>query len=158
MLVIISDLHLSDGSRDATVSYGAMEIFARRLCELAVEASWRADGNYRPIERIDIVLLGDVFDVVRSTEWLASPTLRPWSDPQSAEFCDAVSRITGRIVEKNEELMAILRALTGPAGVTVPPALRAGRPAPNVDQVPVAVKIHAMVGDADWFYQLRGAL
>ena len=67
MLVIISDLHLTDGTGAATISPGAFDIFAEQLHDLAASASWRVDGSYRPLERIDLVLLGDVLDVIRSS-------------------------------------------------------------------------------------------
>ena len=57
MLVIISDLHLTDGTSGATISAGAFEVFAERLQDLACAASYRADGSYRPIEQLDVLLL-----------------------------------------------------------------------------------------------------
>src|SRR5262245_45924152 len=50
MLVIISDLHLTDGSSGATISCGAFEIFVERLRDLALAASKRVDGRYQPVE------------------------------------------------------------------------------------------------------------
>ena len=81
MLVIASDLHLTDGSLGETLSPGAVELFAQRLQELAVAASWRADGSYRPMEQIDIVLLGDILDVIHSGRWSTRPNVRPWVIP-----------------------------------------------------------------------------
>ena len=66
MLVIISDLHLSDGSFGNSVAPGAFQMFAGRLADMTRRASWRADGEYRPLERIDLGLLGDVLDITRS--------------------------------------------------------------------------------------------
>ncbi|MGE3777621.1 MAG: hypothetical protein AB7F89_10580, partial [Pirellulaceae bacterium] len=77
MLVIISDLHLTDGTSGDDSNPGAFEIFRERLQELAYRASWRVDGTYRPLDRIELVLLGDIFDLMRSQHWLAS-TARPW--------------------------------------------------------------------------------
>ena len=62
MLVFLSDLHLNDGSRGTNIHPGAFQIFAERLRYLAARASWRADGFYRPIDRIDLVLLGGLQD------------------------------------------------------------------------------------------------
>ena len=64
MLIILSDLHLNDGTTGETLSPEAFALFADRLKELAITASWRSDGAYRPIERIDLVLLGDVLGSV----------------------------------------------------------------------------------------------
>jgi hypothetical protein len=57
MLVVISDLHLTDGTSGATISPGAFEIFAEQLQDLAESASKRVDGSYRPLDRIDVLLL-----------------------------------------------------------------------------------------------------
>jgi hypothetical protein len=51
MLVIASDLHLTDGtSSGETIRSSAFRIFRERLRDLAYDASWRADGKYKPIE------------------------------------------------------------------------------------------------------------
>ena len=42
MLVIVSDLHLNDGTTGATLQPGAFSLFAERLQELARAASWPA--------------------------------------------------------------------------------------------------------------------
>jgi UDP-2,3-diacylglucosamine pyrophosphatase LpxH len=155
MLVIISDLHLSDGSTGETLSPGALELFANRLTELAYGASWRLDGGYRPIERIDLVLLGDVLDMIRSTRWLARANVRPWSDSQSPEYIDLVSRITSDILANNEAGLKVLRSLATD-GVAIPPALRSSRPAASEHSQSVPVRIHYMVGNHDWFFHLPG--
>lgn len=156
MLVILSDLHLSDGSTGGTISPGAFHIFAERLNDLAGAASWRADGSYRPIERIDLVLLGDVLDVIRSTRWGGRSNVRPWSNPHAPEFVDHVRCITADILEHNAEALSVLRGLAFQGGVTVPPALRVAKPASTDQRQPVPVRIHYMVGNHDWFYHLPG--
>ncbi len=155
MLVILSDLHLSDGTCGATVSPGALELFARRLRETAETASWRADGTYRPIERIDIVLLGDILDLLHSVRWASMSDVRPWGNPHNPEFFDQVSRITGDVLQANDEALSWLRGLAAEGGVTVPPAIRTGRPAQDAEGAPVSMRIHYMVGNHDWFYHLR---
>ncbi|HUT13178.1 MAG TPA: hypothetical protein VMY42_22005 [Thermoguttaceae bacterium] len=156
MLVIVSDLHLTDGSTGETIPPGAFSIFARRLKELAVAASWRADGSYRPIARIDVVLLGDVLDVIRSARWLARSNVRPWGNPHAPEFVDQVTRITDQILQNNADALAVLRGLTVDGGLSVPPALRVARPDHRSEGQPVPVRIHYMVGNHDWFYHLPG--
>ncbi len=156
MLVIISDLHLSDGSSGATVSAGAFEIFADRLRDLAEAASWRTDGSYRPIEQVDLVLLGDILDVIRSGHWTTRPAVRPWGNPHAPEFVDQIARITADVLRQNEEALSVLRGLSGEGGLTVPPALRSARPAADAPGQPVPVRIHYMVGNHDWFYHLPG--
>ena len=50
MLIIISDLHLGDGTTANSISPSAFHLFANRLREIAYFASFRTDGKYRPIE------------------------------------------------------------------------------------------------------------
>jgi UDP-2,3-diacylglucosamine pyrophosphatase LpxH len=156
MLVVISDLHLTDGSSGATISPSAFEIFADEVQDLAESASWRVDGAYRPIDRIDVLLLGDVLDVIRSTRWLTKKDLRPWSDSNRPEFVEMVTQITGGILRQNESSLNALRRLSTENAVVLPPADSLGRPAATHDRVAVPVKIHYMVGNHDWFYHLPG--
>ena len=129
MLIILSDLHLNDGTTGEVLSPEAFALFSDRLKELAITASWRSDGAYRPIERIDLVLLGDVLDVLHSSRWQAPGSPWPWDDPQSPLLVDHVARITGDILAQNHESLAMLRALATDGEITVPPMLRApGRP------------------------------
>src|SRR4051812_21131388 len=81
MLVIISDLHLTDGTSGETIRPGAFRAFRESLRELAYDASWRNEKQYFPVDGIDLVLLGDILDVIRSTSWCAvPPEVRPWGD------------------------------------------------------------------------------
>lgn len=155
MLVIVSDLHLTDGSSGMTVSAGAFQIFAERLQEMAAAASWRAEGTYRPVERIDLVLLGDVLDVIRSTQWNAQQSIRPWSDSSTPEFARMIGQITDAILACNEDALSVLRNLNSEQGIRVAPALRNGRPAVGHTQA-VPVRLHYMTGNHDWFFHLSG--
>jgi UDP-2,3-diacylglucosamine pyrophosphatase LpxH len=156
MLVIISDLHLTDGTSGATISAGAFEIFAQRLHDLAHAASWRADGRYRPLAQLDIVLLGDVLDVIRSTRWLERRAPRPWSDPHDRALVEHVAGVTGDILRHNADSLALLRGLTTPEGVMIPPGTQAGQPDLRAAPLPVDVRLFYMVGNHDWFYHLPG--
>jgi hypothetical protein len=158
MLIILSDLHLNDGTTGETLSPETFALFADRLKELAITASWRSDGAYRPIERIDLVLLGDVLDLLHSNRWHAQGAARPWDDPQSAGVVDQVSRITGDILSQNQESLGALRGLSAEGEISLPPMLRAARPAADADDQPVLVRTHYMVGNHDWFYHLPGAV
>lgn len=113
MLVIISDLHLTDGSSGGTIGADAFQIFKERINEIAYRASKRADGKYRPIERIDILLLGDVLDIIRSDMWLEYPDIRPWSDLSQAEAADLIEKITQKVLTQNKKALDILRGLQG---------------------------------------------
>lgn len=155
MLVIISDLHLTDGTTGDLLPAGAFEIFFQRLADMAVRASWRADGRYRPIERIDLVLLGDVLDVMHSQRWLASEA-RPWSDVHSAGVIDTVGTIVDDILFRNAEGLASLRSLSESGAIRLPPATQAGEPWVGVHEAPVAIRTWYMVGNHDWPLHLTG--
>jgi hypothetical protein len=155
MLVIISDLHLTDGTSGSTISTGAFHLLAERLGDLAVRASSRSDGSYRPIERIDLLLLGDVLDVIRSSRWL-SGDVRPWDSPYSPEMVETVSAITNDILRHNADALAVLRGLSIDGAIRVPPASNLRRPALGAEGQPVPVRVHYMVGNHDWFFHLPG--
>jgi len=50
MLVVISDLHLTDGSATSTLHPGAMHLFIQQMRDLAERAGWRTNGRYQPID------------------------------------------------------------------------------------------------------------
>jgi hypothetical protein len=155
MLVIISDLHLTDGTSGATISAGAFQLLAERIADLALRASWRADGGYRPLDRIDLLLLGDVLDVIRSTRWLTGAA-RPWDDPHAPETVAMITDITRDILRHNAESFAALRSLAQEGAIRVPSADPSRGPETSAEGRPVPVHIHYMVGNHDWFFHVRG--
>ena len=155
MLVILSDLHLTDGTSCETLDPGAFRIFCERLQDLAVRASWRSDGNYNPIPGIDIVLLGDVLDIMRSSRWLIDGP-KPWQTQPSHEFADRVHSIVAGILARNLETTSILQGLSQRQTIRVPAMAHNGKPAFEDDLQPVPVRLHYMVGDADWPLHMRG--
>lgn len=154
MLVIISDLHLTDGTRGATISAGAFQLLTERIADMALRASWRADGDYLPLERIDLLLLGDVLDVIRSTRWLAGAA-RPWDDLHAPETVETIAGVTHDILRHNAASCAALRALAREGAIRLPEADPARRPAHSEGQA-VPVHIHYLVGNHDWFLHVRG--
>ena len=156
MLVIISDLHLTDGSSGETISPGAFRIFADRLRDLAYGASWRVDGNYRPIEQLDLVLLGDVLDVIRSSQWSLRPDVRPWDNPYRPDYVELVTKVTTDILHHNSTACHELRDLARAGALALPPATGRGMPASDSLEHHVNVRMHYMVGNHDWFFHLRG--
>src|SRR5436190_1937584 len=124
MLVIISDLHLTDGTSGSTISPGAFQLLSERLVDLAFGASQRRDDSYRPIERIDLVILGDVLDVIRSSRWLTG-RVRPWDAASSPALFDSVSAITADVLAHNSEACVEFRKLSQ-QGVAIPAATRDG--------------------------------
>ena len=152
MLVIVSDLHLTDGTSGTTIDADAFNIFRERLTDLAWAASTRrvnGEETYQPVKEIHLLLLGDILDVIRSTKWLQSE-VRPWDDPKSNVFLDKVREITKAIIVNNQQARGVFQSLKNP-GAEVP-ANRA-RIGTNL-RVPVS--IYYMAGNHDWFYHLPG--
>ncbi|MDO9348311.1 MAG: hypothetical protein Q7T47_03420, partial [Anaerolineales bacterium] len=132
MLIVISDLHLVDGTCGKPIPASAFRLFAARLNELAFNASWRADQSYRPLDGIDILLLGDILDPQHSTLWLdthpgAPGYVRPWTDFRAPEYAEKLSAINQAILNYNAEAIGILRHIAGGKAVLLPPADRRGR-------------------------------
>lgn len=155
MLAIISDLHISDGTTGHLLPPGTMDLLTERLCDLAWRASWRADGTYRPLERIDLLLLGDTLDIIGSRRWLASPC-RPWDDHQSPAVIDTVGGIVEEILRRNVDSIRTLRSLATEATVSLPPATANGQPVLEAEEVPIVICIHYLVGNRDWPLHLPG--
>lgn len=155
MLVIISDLHLAGAASGAPLDPGAFDLFADRLRDMAQRASMRVGGTYRPIDRIDLVLLGDVLDLIRSNRWLQG-NARPWLDTDSPEFLATVGGAVDDVLRQNAEGIGVLRSLAAEGTIEVPCATAAGRPDHDGDWQPVLVRTHYMVGNHDWPLHLRG--
>jgi len=71
MLIFVSDIHLSDGSSGETIHPGAFKKFGIYAKDMAETAG---------AKQVEVVFLGDIFDVIRSERWLATD-IRPWSPP-----------------------------------------------------------------------------
>jgi hypothetical protein len=162
MLVAISDLHLSDGTVGKSLSADAFHIFRERLEQLALSASLRADGSYRPLEKIDLLLLGDIFELIHSTLWLKEKQgetgfVRPWDDPARPEFITKTHEITQAILQQNADTLSVFRQMACGEAIRLPPADTRGRPAlESEERVPVPVNLYYMVGNHDWLYHLPG--
>jgi UDP-2,3-diacylglucosamine pyrophosphatase LpxH len=162
MLVAISDLHLDDGTVGKSLSADAFHIFCERLEQLAYSASLRADGSYLPLEGIDLLLLGDIFEMIHSTSWLKEKPgeagyVRPWDDPNCSELVAKTYAITQAIFEHNVETMSLFRQMARGEAITLPPANLRGEPALDAsERVPIPVKLYYMMGNHDWFFHLPG--
>jgi len=169
MLVIVSDLHLTDGTTGQRIPVGAFRVFRERLESMAYDASKRDDDTYKPIQEFDLVLLGDIFDMLRSTQW-NNETMgeeghaRPWSDPNDPALARKVEQLIDGILEKNAESVEILRSMAEGAAISLPPPTRNGQVDRRVSRdrrsrlrLPVKVNIHYMNGNHDWFLHLPGA-
>jgi UDP-2,3-diacylglucosamine pyrophosphatase LpxH len=162
MLIAISDLHLDDGTCGKSLSADTFHIFRKRLEELAYSASLRTDGKYRPLESIDLLLLGDIFELINSTRWLKEKPgeigyVRPWSNPAQPELAEKIQEMTQAILEHNAESMAVLRQMANGEAISLPPTDAQGKPALKTSEcIPIPVHIYYMVGNHDWFYHLPG--
>lgn len=155
MLAIVSDLHLNDKTTGTPLEPGAFQIFGERLQELAIRASWRADGRYRPIDRLDLVLLGDILDLIRTTQWLRAD-VRPWDDVSSPRVADVTASIVDGILQQNRETCEMIRSLSAEGSIRIPPGTQTGEPVYGAEEVPVAVRAFYMVGNHDWLLHLPG--
>ncbi|MGB8992211.1 MAG: hypothetical protein WCD80_09160 [Desulfobaccales bacterium] len=79
MLVFISDLHFVDGTAgEHNLSPRAFEYFFEDLAAIAAKPS-------NNIKEIKIVLLGDIFDLLRTENWFGYPAdERPWGTNEAA--------------------------------------------------------------------------
>jgi UDP-2,3-diacylglucosamine pyrophosphatase LpxH len=77
MLVFISDLHFVDGTAgEHNLSPQAFEYFFEDLVSIAGKPS-------NKIKEIKIVLLGDIFDLLRTEKWfLFDENQRPWGNDE----------------------------------------------------------------------------
>jgi len=160
LLIIISDIHLGDGTCGKPITTAAFQLFTDRLKELARNASQRVDGKYRPVKTMDILMLGDILDPLQSTLWLEkgpgeSGYVRPWTDFRAPEYAAKLGDITNAILKHNQESIAILKGLTQ-ENITLPSASVRGKVDKNAHEIPVKVHLHYMVGNHDWYYHLPG--
>lgn len=162
MFVVISDLHLTDGTSGGTLREHTLRVFKDELEDLAVKASFRRvecstpTVVYEPIEEIDVLLLGDILDVIRSARWLdEAPEVRPWMALPDPRFTKVVGEITQAILAHNQGSIDLLRSLTRPGEVSVPVRAVEGG-AVSEERVPVRVRLHYWVGNHDWFFHLGG--
>ena len=180
MLVIISDLHLGDGTTAESIPASAFHLFAKRLRQDAHFASMHY-GRYRPIEELDIILMGDIIDPLHSTKWLFPPKgreqylsidgkehiriteegepdyVRPWSDPSHPSFAPKLLEVTQAIIEYNKEALEVMRKLARGEFIEFDPETEEGnRDVTGLNKIPLKVRFHYMVGNHDWYYHLKG--
>ena len=158
MLIILSDLHLTDNSCGESITADAFYVFVERLDEMAMRASWREDGAYRPIEEVNILLLGDILDPLHSTLWLDTQPktpayTRPWTDRSKPQYAAKLQEITHAILVQNEDSLKTLRT----AKIEIPRTLEIQLNWRDVeDLVEVPINIYYMIGNHDWYYGIPG--
>jgi UDP-2,3-diacylglucosamine pyrophosphatase LpxH len=103
MLVFLSDVHLTDGSSGETIKPMAFRIFAENVRKLV--------ESLKPSlpEELRLVLLGDIFDIIRSTKWLSN-CIRPWDEASTGQG-KIVNDILDNILEKNKDSLKELLSL-----------------------------------------------
>ncbi|HEX5151204.1 MAG TPA: hypothetical protein VFW07_07130 [Parafilimonas sp.] len=168
MLVIISDLHLTDGTSGEIISDSAFRLFRNRLSDMAYDASWRCDENgiisYQPVEEISIILLGDILDMIRSEKWnTALEKIMPWTKPREDEFFSVVENIVTGILKFNATSFAILRGLSREGDLKIPGSMKLAGDEKQArekityeagESIPVKVNIYYMIGNHDWFFNI----
>ena len=130
MLVFASDFHLTDDTLHETIDARAFGRFGARLREMAHSAKVRED--------IEIVLLGDIFDLITTRQWFCTH-IRPWSD--DGEIDDEGETL------KDHALAIIERVCATPANRQAVEHLRNFRDA--MARRDVSVKFTYMVGNHD---------
>ena len=159
MLIIISDLHLSDGTCGDSISSDAFHVFSERLNEMAMRASWRKEGEYHPIREVNILLLGDILDPLHSTLWLDTKLntpeyTRPWTDRKNPAYAKKLKEITRTILAKHSDALAVFKNLK----VEIPRKLSSQRDwQDNKDLVGIEIHLYYMIGNHDWYYGIPGA-
>jgi UDP-2,3-diacylglucosamine pyrophosphatase LpxH len=115
MLVFLSDVHLTDGSSGTQIVPRAF----KKFCNLLVNVI--GDPSQTKIKRVEVVLLGDIFDVIRSGLWLRGANkidnpIRPWSSPTDKDSADwdlqmYVEEIVKKIIDnpQNQEAIGYLQ-------------------------------------------------
>jgi UDP-2,3-diacylglucosamine pyrophosphatase LpxH len=171
MLVIISDLHLGDGTTAASIPASAFYLFAKRLRQDAHFASMR-DGKYHPIEELDVILMGDILDPIHSTRWfyplhdekmeiMTKPGdaeyIRPWSDSNDPKYAPKLLEVTRAILKENKDSMEIMRKLASGEFIEFDSSdVNGSRDSNSQTKIPLNVRFHYMVGNHDWYYHLKG--
>lgn len=143
MLVCSANWLLPDGSLSCSPTASDVAAFVRALATLAGRAGFRRDGRYRPVDRVDLVLAGDMLDTLSSTRWLGP--LRPWQATAAATRLQ--TEIAAESLRRGRRTIASLRRLAR-QGVFVPDATPLARPAGDRRRI-VPVRIVSLAGDHD---------
>lgn len=105
MITLISDLHLSDSTARSTINVPRLLQHLSRAFAYASE---------KKVEKLTLVLLGDIFEVLKSEVWLER-SLRPWEACAPAHD-EAVAEIIRRIIGANEEFFVGLQEMQSAYG------------------------------------------
>lgn len=141
MLVVTANWGLGDGTLPGPAAMARAVLAA--LERAVLRAGMGADGRYRPVERVDVVLAGDTLDMLVSDEW--SGTLRPWQG--GARAAAARTRVAARALDRAADALAPL-VTWARHGLPVPAADPRGRPS-VARRVAVPLRVTLLAGDRD---------
>ncbi len=126
MLVIFSDTHLSDETTSRNVNGSAFELLGKQIAAAL-------SPEHKNARRVDLLLLGDIFDLVRTSYWhdqRIPDKDRPWNgkldsatgvnaahDKVESQFLDIVERILA--TDASRAMIKMIKGL---------PTLESGRP------------------------------
>ena len=126
MLVLLSDLHITDGTTARNVHASAFKLLGG---ELEAVVRKKQDHGQRLTE-LHVVLLGDILDLVRTNYWVGNVTNeeRPWggkADPETGMNVDTATmeRHFGAVLDQtvgSDSGRALVAMLDGLAGLNVP--------------------------------------
>ncbi len=116
MIILVSDLHLMDGT--AGRHQLETELFKGTFVELGRQAMDAVKHLHEKDKDIKIVLLGDIFDVIRTERWFLDQSenklievplsVRPWGDSGDKETELIAVDILRNIIKMNKEILSIL--------------------------------------------------
>lgn len=100
--VFISDIHLSDTTTgDHNITAEALEGFWNDI---------QGDiNNAGGVEKLEIIILGDFIDIIRSTRWTGN--IQPWAKDSDGKK-DIVADIMSEVMEKNKPVFDMLNDYT----------------------------------------------
>ena len=106
MLVVLSDIHLTDKTSGQTINPKAFGKFTESIEDMA-------NSPDAKIDTIEVVFLGDILDVIRCDNWLDSTKIRPWSEATekdgNGKNLEAYTKnIVAEICDKNKDIKTYL--------------------------------------------------
>jgi hypothetical protein len=148
MLVVTANWLFGDGTLAPAASAPRVAAWLQAVHRAATRGGFRRDGSYRPVEALQIVLAGDTFDCLTSSEWTAA--LRPWHAGRAAE--SARRRVLLHSARRGRRMLAALSRWAR-EGLDVPAADQRGRPVLG-KKAHVAVRVALLTGDRDsWLHE-----
>lgn len=100
MILLVSDLHLADTSRASTIR---LDVFLQEIRNAIKLASMCG------VKSIQLVLLGDIFEILKSKRWLVQE-VRPW-ESNTPKHESTVASIVGGIIDINRDFFDGLNEL-----------------------------------------------